>query len=62
MPNDIIRLHVLKGGELPRGLAPDVPSFFNDIIDHCVIFEPQERPMFREILLMIIKGERSLTH
>ena len=61
MGNDhLIRLHVMGGGELPRGLATGVPPFFNTLLEQCVKFKPQERPMFRDILQMIMEGERSL--
>ena len=53
MRNDLVRLHVMGGGRLPEGLAADVPPFFNEILEQCVKFKPQERPMFRDVLLML---------
>ena len=55
-----ISLHVKNGGGLPKGETADVPPFFDNIMEQCVRFRPQERPMFRDILLMIMEGARSL--
>ena len=57
MRNEIIRLHVMGGGQLPEGLATNVPPFFNEILMQCVKFNPQERPMFRDVLLTLNGGD-----
>ena len=55
-----ISLHVKNEDGLPKGEAADVPPFFDNIMEQCVRFKPQERLMFRDILLMIVEGEKSL--
>ena len=60
MPNELIRLRVMSGEELPRGRATNVPQFFDDLLKKSVHLRPQERPTFREAFLKIQEAEKSL--
>ncbi|XP_065846027.1 uncharacterized protein [Oscarella lobularis] len=55
MVSDMIRLHVKEGGELPRGVAVNVPPLFDNVLKQCVQFNPQKRPMFRDVVLTLME-------
>ena len=56
---DLIRFLVKSGEKLPEGQATNVPPFFDDLMKLCVQFDPLNRPMFHDILLMIRKTEQN---
>ena len=59
MPNIVIHQSNKSGRELPRGRAANVPPLFNDLLNKCVEFNPQDRPTFREAFLRMVEAENS---
>ncbi|XP_065845649.1 uncharacterized protein [Oscarella lobularis] len=54
---DTIRYLVRTGEKLPEGEALNVPPFFDDLMTKCTQFDPQNRPMFDDIILTLTENE-----